>query len=77
MAQWGSTPAVNKDIYSASLGTDRIRKATRVVLFRNISLDSNEPVFGFPCLEQRLEGIGTVVNREDRVSISKETIHDL
>jgi hypothetical protein len=69
--------AVDQDIYSACLGTDRIRKATRVILVGNISLDRNEPVLGVSFLHQALEGILAVVAREDSVSVSKETIHYL
>jgi hypothetical protein len=29
-------------------------------------------VFGIPCLQERLEGIGTVVDREDRVREMKD-----
>jgi hypothetical protein len=69
--------AVNQDVYSASLGTNRVRKATRVILFGNISFDSNEPVLDVPYSQQRLKGVQTVVDREDRVSVGKETANNL
>jgi hypothetical protein len=46
--------AIDQDIHSATLDTDRFRKATRVVRFGNVSFNSDELVLGVPCFQQGL-----------------------
>jgi hypothetical protein len=69
--------AVNQDIDSASLGTNRVSKATRVVLLGNVSSDSDKLVLSASCSQQGLEGVQTIVDREDRVSVGEETVNNL